>query len=49
MKKRVQKVKCHKCRTTINVDEEISLGNFDTVGSIKYIWCPRCGDEIIIQ
>lgn len=47
-KKRIQKVKCHKCRTIINADEEIELGNFDKVGDYKYIYCPVCGEEILI-
>lgn len=47
-KKRVNKTKCPSCRKEINVDEEIELGNFEKVGEIKFIYCPICGDEIII-
>ena len=49
-KKRVQKVKCpNKDCKEINVDEQIELGNYDVIGSIKFIYCPMCGEEIIIN
>lgn len=48
-KKRIQKIKCPNRCGDINVDQEIELGNFDSIGSIKYIYCPMCGIEIILN
>lgn len=47
-KKRVQKTKCPSCKKEINVDEEIQLGNVERIGEIRFIFCPVCGEEIII-
>ena len=48
-KKRVQKVKCPNRCGEINVEQEIELGNFEKVGDIKFIYCPICGIEIIVN
>lgn len=48
-KKRVQKIKCPKCKKEICVDEEIELGNFEKIGDIVFIYCPYDGEEIIIR
>lgn len=48
-KKRVTKVKCKCCRKEICVEEQIELGNMDSYGGVKFIYCPYCGEEIIIN
>ena len=48
-KKRIEKIKCDKCRKMVNITEEIELGNYDKIGEITYIYCPFCGQEIITK
>lgn len=45
-KHRVRKSKCPICGE-FDLDEQIKLGNIDKIGSIKYVYCPKCGQDII--
>ena len=49
MSKRIQKIKCDNCREKIDITTEIELGNFDKIGGITYVYCPICGNEIIVS
>jgi transcription elongation factor Elf1 len=48
-RRRVQKVNCPSCREKLVVEDEIDNGNFDEIAGVKYIICPICGQEIIIN
>lgn len=45
-KHKIRKCKCPKCGE-FNLDEQIELGNIDKIGNIKYVYCPKCGQDII--
>ena len=47
-KKRVTKIKCPNGCKEFSLEEQIELGNYDKIGSIKYVYCPCCGEEIIV-
>ena len=49
MSKRIQKIKCDNCKEKIDITTEIELGNFDKIGGITYVYCPICGNEIIVS
>jgi len=50
-KRRVQKITCpnSKCKGKIIVEDEIENGNFSEIAGVKFIECPYCGQEIIIN
>ena len=49
MGKRIQKINCVKCKEKVNITEELELGNFDKMGNIVFVYCPYCGQEIILN